>query len=206
MPILSSTQTINRYHVSDPCPDNSESVAEMIRSGLISNAMPKVKDDYSEIVVGWVPYDGPYDPDFEKYDFRFGIHMVFSLRIDKKTIPAKTIEEQMSIAIQKKLQETDRDFISKNEKAELKELILDKLMFQVPFVPSIYDVVWDYDSKSIWFLSTQKSANELFENLFLRSFKLKLHQIFPYTLADRDSAELIDLVSLTTPTTLGRAS
>ncbi len=206
MALLSTSQAVVRYHVPD-CPvDLDAGVAEHVRRGLVQGKMPVEKNEYDEIVVGWVPFEGPYNPDFEKHGFVFGVYFVFSMRVDKKTIPAKALAEQLDIAVQKKLAEVDREFLSKGERAELKELVMDKLFKQVPFVPTIYEIVWDYEGKTIMFFSTQNSANELFETLFLKSFGIKIHRLFPYTLAARDNAGLIDSVAQAAPMAIGRCA
>jgi len=46
-------------------------------------------------------------------------------------------------------------------------------------------LVWEYDTASLWFFSNLKAANEALETLFIKSFKLQLIRLFPYTAADR---------------------
>ena len=57
------------------------------------------------------------------------------------------------------------------------------LSMRIPPTPNIYDLVWNYESEELWFLSNLKSANEELETLFTRSFNLKLIRLFPYTMA-----------------------
>ena len=58
-------------------------------------------------------------------------------------------------------------------------------MHKTPFIPNIYDVLWDYENKSLILFSTQKAANELFETLFFKSFDHKPIRIFPYTIMEK---------------------
>ena len=51
---------------------------------------------------------------------------------------------------EKKKEESGRDFLSKNEKSELKETILDVLMHRIPSIPTIYDVLWSYEDKNLY--------------------------------------------------------
>lgn len=207
MALLSTSQAIVRYNVPDSyLPDFEGGLMEHVRNGLIQGQMPIEKKEYEEVVVGWVPFEGPYNPNFDEHSFIFGTHFVFSLRIDKKTVPAKAVAEQLDIAVQKKLSETERKFLSSAERSELKALVMDKLLRQVPFVPTIYEIVWDFKGKTVLFFSTQNAANELFETLFLKSFGFKIHRLFPYTMAARDNAGLIDYVAETAPIAIGRAA
>jgi hypothetical protein len=168
MGFLSATLSMSRYRVMDRF--DAEPM-ESVRNGLIRHAIPKIENEYEEISAGWTPYESPYLPDFEK-----------------KSIPAKLVHKQMALEMEKKKAETGRDFLSKNEKSELKETVMDVLMHKMPFIPNVYDVLWDYEAGDLFLLSTQKAANEFFETLFFKSFNLKPVRLFPYTLAETGSA------------------
>ena len=184
MGLISSTHSITRYAVDG----NIEgSINEVVREGLIKYSIPKIESEYDEITAGWTPLESPYNPNFEQFSFTFGTYFVFSLRIDKKSIPGKLIQKYMAIEIDKKLKNSGRDFISKNEKSEIKELVTDILMHKIPAIPNLYDVLWDYEQKNIYLYTTQKAANEFFETIFLKSFKLKPIRLFPYTLIETKS-------------------
>ncbi len=185
MGFLSATQSMSRYHILDAF--DTEPM-EQVRNGLIQHAIPKQENEYEEISAGWTPFESPYLPDFEQFSFVFGSYFLFSLRIDKKSIPAKLVHKQMAIEIEKKKAETGRDFISKNETSDIKETVMDVLMHKMPFIPNVYDVLWDYDANTLFLLTTQKAANEFFETLFFKSFNLKPVRLFPYTLVETKSS------------------
>lgn len=182
MGLISSTHSMSRYHIEGTF---DGSTMEAVREGLIQNAIPKIESEYDEISAGWTPFESPYNPDFQKYSFIFGTYFLFSMRIDKKSIPAKLVQKHMALEIEKKKEESGRDIISKNEKAEIKEMVIDILMHKIPSIPNIYDVLWSYEEKNLFLFSTQKAANELFETLFLKSFNHKAIRIFPYTLVEK---------------------
>ncbi len=185
MGFLSTSLSMSRYHIQNTF--DSEPM-EQVRQGLIKNAIPKLENEYEEISAGWTPFESPYLPDFEKFSFVFGSYFLFSLRIDKKSIPAKLVQKQMAIEIEKKKEKSGRDFVSKNEKSEIKEMIMDVLMHKMPSIPNVYDILWNYESADLFLLTTQKAANEFFETIFLKSFTLKPIRIFPYTLVETKSA------------------
>ena len=184
MGFLSNTHSLSRYHIEG---EFDGSTMEEVRNGLIQNAIPKLESDYEELTMGWTPFESPYDPDFERFSCIFGTYFLFSMRIDKKSIPAKLVQKQMAIEIEKRKETSGRDFVSKNEKSEIKEMILDVLLSKMPAIPSVYDVLWDYENKNLFLFSTQKAANELFETLFLKSFGLKAIRLFPYTIVEKKS-------------------
>ncbi len=184
MGLLSSSVSISRYRVEG---DIEEPVLETVRNGLIRNVISHIEDEYAEMSVGWTPMESAFDPDFEKFTFSFGTYFVFSLRIDKKSVPSKIIKKYVSLEIIKKLKETHRDFLSKNEKKDIKDMVTEKLMRQMPSTPNMYDVMWDYENASVLFFSTQKSANEELETLFKKSFQLTLIRLFPFTMIEGSS-------------------
>ncbi|MCP4158888.1 MAG: recombination-associated protein RdgC [Deltaproteobacteria bacterium] len=184
MGLISSSHAVSRYHVDGKI---DGSVTQEILDGLIKYSIPKIENEYDEISAGWTPVESPYNPDFEKFPFQFGTYFLFSLRIDKKSIPGKLIQKYMHIEIEKKKEKSGRDFVSKNEKTEIKELVTDILMHKIPSIPSLYDVLWNYEDNIIYFYTTQKAANELFETIFLKSFGLKPIRLFPYTIIQTQS-------------------
>jgi recombination associated protein RdgC len=184
MGLISSTHAISRYHIDGKI---DESVASHILKGLIQYGMPTIENEYDQISAGWVPVESPYTPDFEKFSYQFGTYFLFSLRVDKKSIPTKLIQKYMAIEIEKNKKKSGRDFISKTEKTKIKEHVTDILMHKIPAVPNIYDVLWNYEEKYVYFYSTQKAANELFETLFFKTFGLKAIRLFPYTIIQTHS-------------------
>ncbi len=185
MGLISSTHSVTRYHIDGKI---EGSINEKVREGLIKYSIPKIENEYDEVSAGWAPLESPYNPDFESFSFLFGTYFVFSLRVDKKSIPAKLIQKYIAMEIEKKKEKSGRDFISKNEKSELKEHVIDILMHKIPAVPNLYDVLWDYEEKNLYLYTTQKAANEFFETIFLKSFKLKPIRLFPYTLIETKSS------------------
>jgi len=179
MGLISSTHSITRYLIDGKI---EGSINEFVQNALIKYSIPRIESEYDQITAGWAPIESPYNPDFKNFSFIFGTYFVFSLRIDKKSIPSKLIQKYMAIEIEKKIEKSGRDFISRNEKSEIKELVTDILMHKIPAVPNLYDILWDFEEKNLYLYTTQKAANEFFETIFLKSFKLKPIRLFPYTI------------------------
>ena len=184
MAFLSSSSSISRYYIEGKFDDK---IMDNMIEGLKKHSIPEIENDYSEVAAGWTPFESPYKPDFDKYSFSFGSYFLFNLRIDKKSIPLKLIKKHLSIEIDKRLEKSGRSFISKNEKSEIKDLVLDNLMRIIPSVPNIYEVLWNYEESNLFLYTTQKAANELFETIFLKSFALKPIRLFPYTIIEKKS-------------------
>ncbi len=181
MGLLSSTVSITRYRVEGKL---EKPVLETMAKCLKKNAIPNVDDDISDKTVGWTSFDKPFDPDFEGSSFLIGTYFVFSLRIDKKTVPSSLIKKHCAMETARRLAATGRKYLSRDEKRVIKEHVISVLTLRIPATPNVYDLIWNYEESSLWFFSTLKSANEELETSFFRSFQLPLIRLFPYTTAD----------------------
>lgn len=197
MGLLSASISVTRYRVEGKL---EQPVMETVAAALKKNSISEIDDHASEITAGWTSFNNPYQPRFEGSSFVFGTYLLFSLRIDKKSIPAKIIQKYFSIEVAKKTKALGRRHLSKNEKQMIKDHVINVLSLRIPATPNIYDVLWNYEGASLWFFSNLKAANEELESLFAKSFKLALIRIFPYTAAqltaELSNAELDVLAKL----------
>jgi len=202
MGVLSSSVSVVRYNVKG---NISEPIIETVRQGLKKNIIPEITDDTSEKTVGWTSFENPFRPDFEdSSSFVMGNYLIFSLRIDTKTVPSKAVKKDYTLEVAKRLAESGRERLSRNEKRLIKEEIINAMLMRVPAIPNIYELVWNIEESWLWFFSTQKSANEELETLFSKSFNLSLTRLFPYTIAymlSGLSEADIQILSETSPTT-----
>jgi DNA recombination-dependent growth factor C len=180
MGLLSSSVSITRYRVEG---ELEKPVLDTVASALKKNSISEIDDHVTETTTGWTSFDQPYQPTFKGSSFLFGTFFLFSLRIDKKSIPSKIIQKYYTVGVAKKLKATGRKYLSKNEKKTIKDHVINALSLRIPATPNVYDVLWDYDGGSLWFFSNLKAANEELESLFSKSFKLTLIRLFPYTTA-----------------------
>jgi len=181
MGLSSASVSVTRYKVEGRL---ENPVLEAIADGLRKNTLTEIDHDVSEKTAGWTSCENPFKPDFEGSSFAVGEYLIFSLRIDKKQIPSKVVKKLYTRETEKRLAETGRERLSRNEKQAIKEQIIHDLSLRVPATPSVYDLVWHYENASLWFFSNQKAANEELETLFAKSFGLSLIRLFPYTVAD----------------------
>lgn len=181
MGLLSSSSAVVRYRVEGSV---SDPFVDTIRDSLKRDTIQEIDKDPCEKVCGWTSFQRPFVPQFDDSSFIVGEYLVFSFRIDTKKIPSKVVKKNYEIETAKRLADTGREFLSKNEKKEIKERVKDVLLLRMPATPNLYDVVWHYEHAWLWFFSSSKSASEEFESLFLRSFGLRLIRLFPFTLGD----------------------
>ncbi len=181
MGILSASLGLTRYKVEGKL---DAPLLETVARCLEKNTISEIDQEDSEKAVGWTPFQHPFNPNFDGSLFVVGTYFVFSLRIDKKSIPAKVIKKHCILEESRKLKEDGRDYLSRNEKKMIKEQIIAVLSQRIPATPNIYDLIWDYENGNLTFFSNTKSANEELEALFSKTFKLTLIRLFPYSMAE----------------------
>ena len=200
MGFLSSSVSVTQYRVEGKLP---EPLIETVVTGLKKYAIEEIDNESSDKAIGWSCFNNPFSTDFNQSPFLIGTHFIFSLRIDKKTIPSKIVQKHYSLESKKRLEKYGRKYLSKSEKKEIKDHIIQLLTKRIPATPNIYDLIWKYETESLWFFSNLQGANEELETIFTKSFKLKLIRLFPYSIAVLTSP-LSDMekdaISLFTPT------
>jgi hypothetical protein len=180
MSALSSSVSMTRYQVDGKL---ETPILETVAAGLNKHAIVEIDDPSLEKVVGWTSFEKPYHPDFGGSSFVYGKFLVFSLRIDRKTIAPKLIKKHMVLESERRLSESGRPYLSRSEKEHIRDQVMDRLFATVPATPHIYDIVWNYEDAALWFFSNLKAANEVLETLFLQSFDVTLIRMIPYTAA-----------------------
>ena len=180
MGILSSSASITRYIVEGSL---QTSVLDTVRKGLQSNVIKEIDNDIEDNSVGWTSFFHPFNPRFDDTSFMIGTYLIFSLRIDKKSIPAKVLKKHCDRRIEQKLAKEHRQYLSRDEKKIIKDQVIQELNRRIPASPSIFNLVWSHEERWLWFFTTQKAANEMLESIFKRSFHLSLIRVIPYTMA-----------------------
>lgn len=185
MGIFSSSVSITQYHVDGKLEDP---IIGTVQNGLKKHAIAEIDAESADKAIGWTCFSDPFSTEFDKHPFLIGSYFSFSMRIDKKSIPAKVVQKHYAMEIKKRLEASGRDFLSKSEKKEIKDHVLYILNTRIPATPSSYDLIWNYENKNLLFFSNLRGANEELETLFTRSFNLKLIRLFPYSMAYLTSA------------------
>ena len=204
MGLLSGAISITRYRVNGKLDDP---ITDTVYLGLKKNMLPETDNDEASQSAGWTSFQEPFTPSFEGSSFVYGNYFVFSLRIDKKTIPSKLVKKYVAIETVKKCRATGREFLSKNEKKMIKEHVVSILALRIPATPNIHHVLWNYEASLVWFFSQLKGPNEALETLFKTTFGLTLTRIFPFTFAESSSAMAgfdLDLLTPLSPTEILR--
>ena len=184
MGLLSPSTSLTRYRVEGAV---ETPLKETVLDGLTKHAFSTIEDEVSDRTIGWASFKEPFHSSIEGYTFIYGGYFVFSLRIDKKSIPKNLIHKYVAKESARKLESSGREYLSRDEKKMIKEHVVNTLQLRMPATPNIYNILWNYERGVLFFFSNLKNPNEVLESLFYASFNLRLIRLLPYTLADLSS-------------------
>lgn len=205
MGVFNGALSYTRYYVEGDLPDveQREYVLERIEQYIITQLEVESED---EEAYGWACVESILDTDFNIAKLFFNEYLIFALRVERWRVPAGLLKAYVIEAERKLLLETEREYLPKQEKGELKEQLQKQLKRQT--LPSLagYDVCWHIERKELRFWSLSNRMNELFIDLFEKTFDLRLVPVTPYTIAEKsdyDEEQLEAIASLESEVFIG---
>ena len=180
MGLLTNSASFVRFSVEgEPPTDFWNFVAERITK----HAFRDIDDNYDERSIGWVSCLNMFDSEFAHSSYAAGDHVVLSLRIDERKVPAAglkkfTLKEEERIKRERQIPKLSRD-----HRNEIKESIRLSLLKRAIPLPSVYDLVWNLSDNTVLFFTTSQKAIGELEEFFKESFDLHLMMQIPYITA-----------------------
>jgi len=193
MGILKGTLTFSRYRVSGDLPEYTN---DFIDEQLKRFAFRDITTSEKEKSVGWTSLDNILDTAFEYANYHAGEHIAFSLRIDKRNIPASLFKLKVMEAEQRYKAEHDRNKLYKTERTDIRDSVRSQLIRTAPPVPSFFDICWSPQDKWVLIASHSDSVLEDFEDLFKRSFQCTIIPAVPWDPAVLDPETAKSLFTL----------
>lgn len=148
---------------------------------------------------GWVSFENMLDAQFAQAPPEKGPYLVFTLRLDTRRIPPAVLKKHVTIALQEALQslrEQGKKFMTREQKAEIREQVILSLRARTLPIPACFDVCWDTMEHKVYLASVQPKVQALFEELFTHTFGLHLEPLTPYFLGrqllDHDVRSALD--------------
>ncbi len=183
MSFLSSSCSFSRYRVINEIPDHLWS---KIQDLLVEYSFQEIEDTNEEQAYGWVCFENMLDNIWKTAPPQKAEYLAFSLRLDTRRIPAAVFKKHYQIGLEKLKQnnkEKGKNFVSREQKAELREQLKMKLLSRTLPIPALFEVIWNPQQNRIYFDSIQPKVKNLFEDLFSQTFQLYLEPLSPYFLA-----------------------
>lgn len=174
MGVLKGNITFQKLYVRGALPADLHQVfLARIRARGFKQLTPEDEDD---VAVGWVPIERPFD---EEISFRsegvfFGSYVNLAMRIDRWKFPAALVKARMAQAERAYRQKTNKERISKVEKAELREAVERKLRRDGVPTTSTSELSWSLETGELRFFSKSRVHFEYLIELFEKTFGLRL--------------------------------
>jgi len=178
MGFLTGTCTFTKYRIEGEEPI---SFRDFVDERLKKFAFRELEGASDEKTTGWVGLGNVLDTAFLNAYYSVGDYLAFSLRIDRRSVPAALHKKHVLEAEEKARTMTGRRYLSKGEKTEIKDRVHAVLMSKVMAVPSLFDVCWCVSERWLLLASLTPKVREEFEKLFKRCFELEPVPFVPWT-------------------------
>ena len=201
MSIIKGSLTFSQYRLEGELP---ERFLDFAREKLNFFSFSTLNTAERRKTVGWTSTEDILDTSFQMDRFIKGDFLLFSLRIDQKTISPSLLKIETMKAEKRYLQETGKDRLYKEQKQDIRDRMQSFLLENTLAVPSFYDVCWSLSGKWLIFTSLAEAACLDFISCFKDSFGF-----FPIPLSAEKLLEISGPSqaaehALTDPQTIGR--
>ncbi len=159
---------------------------------LTAEGFRSIEQSADELSTGWVQLS-----DYDNSDFTtstscwYDHYLCFSLRQDRRRIPAALLKRQITKLCEKFLAEQPTlRFVPKGEKEQIRDQARSSLLARTLPTPSFYDVIWDTERQLLRFCSLGQSTIDSFQGLFHQTFpNLRLQPFHPLARATQVLSE-----------------
>ena len=190
MPALTGSLTYSRFFVDGDVPkDFRERFMRAIRLRAMQPLDPA--EDVPERS-GWCAIGEPFDVDLHYDGVFYNNYINLGFRTDRWSIPGTVLRKQVREAESAYLVKRGRERLSRREKLEIKEVVLRKLRKQFEPVTRAVDLSWSLEDGIVRFFSQAARPIATMDELFTKTFGLKLVPEAPYTLAARQGMTKTD--------------
>ena len=171
MGFLSTSASVCYFQVTGAL--NPQEKYQELQKKLAEEGFRPIEQSADELSTGWVQLDDYDCSDFSSPNSCWRDHyLCFSLRQDRRRIPAALLKRQVIQLREKFLAEQPTlNYVPKGEKERILDQARSSLMARTLPTPSFYDVIWDTDRQLLRFCSLGQNTIDSFQGLF--------HQTFP---------------------------
>ena len=181
--ILRGSLTFSRFFVAGEIPDDLAGVMmKRIRANVFRDLVPE-EDENSKH--GWCSIQDPIDVDLDHEKVFWNEYLSLGLRIDTWVVPKPLLQAHLRNAEAALLEKKGMERLGKKAKAELKMMVLRKLRRQLVPSTKSFDLVWNTRTHVAMFFSQSQRIHLLAQELFEKTFGLRLVPESPGTAAER---------------------
>jgi hypothetical protein len=177
MGLLKGSVTFSRYRIVGALPDH---FPEFFNERIRRDAFQTVWRTTDEKAAGWTSVENGLDTDFPYASYAQGRYMLFSLRIDRKSVAPSLLRLRILEAERKQLAESGQKKLYREQREAIRESVRLELLGKTLPVPSFHEICWSVpDHVLIFCCLSDKVVGEL-QELFKESFSLGLAPHAPW--------------------------
>lgn len=183
MSLFKGSLTYARFFVEGELPEDFRE--RFMRSIRLRAMKPLVAEDDALERSGWCMAGDPFELELNYETVFYNNFLNLGFRSDRWAIPAAMMKTKLKEAEQAYRDRKGRDRLSKREKDELKEVVARKLRKHFVPVTRVMDFSWSLEEGVVRFFTQSQKPAAIMNELFTKTFGLKLVPEAPYTLARR---------------------
>ncbi len=154
---------------------------------------------------GWASLEDPFDTELDHEKVFFNEYVVLAMRVDAWVVPGPLLKAHLRDAERALLERKGLERLGRKAKSDLKTAVVKKLRHRlVPRTTSV-DLVWNLQTNVACFFSHAKRMHELVQELFEKTFRLRLLVESPGTATHRREPGLGQAFAALEPTSLAEA-
>lgn len=184
MGLLKGPLTFSRFTVAGELPSG---FTDMVHEQIRRHAFQDPAATMQEKILGWTGIEDVLDTDFRRASYALGDYLLFSLRVDRRTVPPSLLKVRALEAEQRHLKQTGRKKIDQAAREQIREDLRQDLLRQLPPTPSFYEVCWSVSEGRLLFTSLSEKVMQDFLDLFKASFDLTPLPFVPWNPQGLDS-------------------
>ena len=181
MAVQNGSLGFRRYRVAGKIPTDFRAEMETrIRQNAFENF---AENDPREEAAGWVACDDLFDIDLYPDRWLDSSCVRLTLRTDRRRVPPRMLRHECEKIQASWKERFGRERLTRAEKDQIKEMVVKNLIERALPDSRGVDFYWDMERGELFFFASGEKANDLFVNLFEKTFGMKLSPVFPFALA-----------------------
>jgi hypothetical protein len=177
MGLRKGTISFSRYRLIGALPDH---FPDFFNDRIKKYAFQTVWRTAEEKAAGWTGLEDPLDTDFPYASYALGRYLLFSLRIDRKSVAPSLLRLRVTEAERSKLKETGQKKLYREQREAIREAVRLELLGRTLPVPSFFEICWSIPENTLIFCSLSDKVIEDLQALFKDSFQLTPAPYLPW--------------------------
>ena len=177
MGLSKGTLTFSRYRLIGTLPDH---FPDFFNERIRKNAFQTVWRTAEEKATGWTGLEDPLDMEFQYASYAQGRYLLFSLRVDRKSVASSLLRLRIMEAERSKLSESGQKKLYREQREAIREAVRLELLGRTLPIPSFFEICWSVTENTLIFCSLSDKVFEDLQELFKDSFQLTLCPYMPW--------------------------